>query len=190
MIQPTLVEMIRLTADALEAEGVTYALTGSVASSIHGEPYTSEDADFVTRMTPAQAQGIARHFQDGYYADAAMLGNAAIHYGSANIYELKRGVKIDITVLPNTEFNQEIFRRRMLFHPPQWDHGFYVVSPEDLILMKLAWRRDTRSSKQWENALGVARMHGARLDWKHLRHWAQQIDVKDDLEQLFKEANI
>ena len=48
-------DSIELVTGVLHTEGVTYAVTGSFASSIHGEPITSVDVDIVARMTPAEA---------------------------------------------------------------------------------------------------------------------------------------
>ena len=58
------------------------------------------------------------------------------------------------------------------------------------ILMKLLGRRDTQSAKQWENALGVARVQQNRLDWHYLRHWAHQLGIEADLDRLAREAGI
>ncbi len=51
----------------LEAAGLKYALTGSVVSSIYGEPYTSTDVDVCLRMTPAQAGALAASLPPRFY---------------------------------------------------------------------------------------------------------------------------
>ena len=56
--------------------------------------------------------------------------------------------------------------------------------------MKLLWRKDTQSTKQWDNALGVARVKGARMDWKYLFENAKSLGVEDDLIRLRDEAGI
>ena len=68
--------------------------------------------------------------------------------------------------------------------------GDYTGPAEDIILMKLLWRRDTRSTKQWENALSVARVKGARMDWKYLFEQARTLDIEEDLIALRDEAGI
>jgi hypothetical protein len=64
------------------------------------------------------------------------------------------------------------------------------VSPEDIVLMKLIWRKHSQSHKQWDNALGVLRVKQHQLDWEYLRKWARVQDVEQDLDQLAKEAGI
>jgi len=67
---------------------------------------------------------------------------------------------------------------------------FWFVTQEDIILMKLLWRKDTRSTKQWENALSVARVKGTRMDWAYLFDKARDLDIEDDLTLLRDEAGI
>jgi hypothetical protein len=56
--------------------------------------------------------------------------------------------------------------------------------------MKLEWRKDTGSRKQWDNALGVVRVHGARLDWKYLFERARLLGVEGDLTALRDESGV
>jgi hypothetical protein len=64
------------------------------------------------------------------------------------------------------------------------------VTPEDIILMKLLWRRESRSEKQWRDALGVAKVQGTRMDWNYLWDQAEHLQIKHDLTQLRDEAGI
>jgi hypothetical protein len=65
-----------------------------------------------------------------------------------------------------------------------------VVTAEDIILMKLLWRRESRSEKQWSNALSVARVKRAKLDWKYLLEQARSLGIEDDLVKLRDAAGI
>ena len=65
-----------------------------------------------------------------------------------------------------------------------------TVTPEDIILMKLLWRRDSTSEKQWRDALSVARVKGARMDWKYLFEQAKRLGIEEDLITLRDEAGI
>jgi hypothetical protein len=65
-----------------------------------------------------------------------------------------------------------------------------VTTPEDVILMKLIWRKDTKSAKQWENALGVVRTQRQNLNWSYLTEKAIELEIADDLEDLKNEAGI
>ena len=186
----TMIGTIACVVEALDAERVPYAVTGSVASAIHGEPVTSVDIDLVVEMTPEQAQAVAKRVDRELYADVDMLRRAAIERGMANFYDAKGGVKVDISVLSDTAYHREIFKRRTRITHPTAGLSFWVVSPEDVILMKIVWRRHSHSEKQWDNALSVVRVKGGQLDWAYLRKWAAELGVEPDLDRLAKEAGI
>ena len=99
----------------------------------------------------------------------------------ANLIDSNTGLKIDLSVLEHTTYYDEVMARRV--HMPFGPQGpsFYVVTAEDIILMKLLWRRESRSQKQWSNALSVARVKRATLDWKYLWEQACSLGIKDDL---------
>ncbi len=177
-----LIDVIMETVRVLDAEQVPYAVTGSVASSIHGEPYVSADVDIVVRMTPDQATRLARSLPPRFYRSEQALVEAAARSSIAHLIDTETGLKVDLSVLSPGSFHDGILRRA---EPVTADEvSFRCVSPEDTILMKLVWRRDSRSQKQWENALGVVRVQAARLDWKYLFEQAESLGVADDLAAL------
>lgn len=190
MSSDPVVDVLEAAVTVLEAAGVEYAITGSVASSIHGEPYSSQDVDLVVRMTPEQARQIAEQFPQRFYRSEDALVQAARTCGMANLIDTETGLKVDLSVLAPSDFHDRVFERRVMDSLGGADREFAVVSAEDTILMKLAWRKDTRSAKQWDNALGVARCKGARMDWKYLFKQAAKLGIVEDLERLRDEAGI
>lgn len=190
MANDPLMDLMQLVAEALEAEGASYAVTGSVASSIHGEPVTSLDVDIVTFLSADQAARVADRLTPRLYADADMVRRAAIEHRMANFIDASSGFKVDISVLADTAYHREVMRRRVRVASSDTRHTIWVVSPEDIVLMKLVWRKDSRSGKQWRNALSVLKIKGHELDWSYLREWATRLDVLHDLEALAREANV
>lgn len=185
-----IVEVLEAVVGVLDKVGAEYAITGSVASSLHGEPYSSQDVDLVVRITPDQARRIAQDLPQRFYRSEEALVDAAQTCGIANLIDTDTGLKVDLSVLPSTEFYDRVFERRVMDSLGGAGREFAVVSAEDVILMKLAWRKETRSAKQWENALGVARCKGARMHWKYLFEQAANLGIVEDLEQLRDEAGI
>jgi hypothetical protein len=59
-----------------------------------------------------------------------------------------------------------------------------VVSPEDAILSKLEWAKESESERQLRDAAGVAATQGDRLDFEYLRKWAADLGVSDLLEKI------
>jgi hypothetical protein len=119
-----------------------------------------------------------------------MLRRAAVEHRMANFIDGSSGFKVDISVLADTAYHRELMRRRVKITSPDIGDAFWVVSPEDIVLMKLVWRKESRSEKQWRNALSVLKIRGHQLDWSYLRDWAGRLGVLDDLEALAREARI
>ncbi len=190
MAADSLLELLAHVTQALEETGAVYAVTGSVASSIHGEPVTSMDVDIVADLSENQGAKLARSVSGRLYADADMLRRAAIEHSMANLIDPASGYKVDISVLQKTPYHDQVLRRRIRITHPDGKVSFWVVSPEDTILMKLAWRKESRSQKQWTNALSVAHVQKNRLDWAYLRKWAGELGVEEDLHALMREAGL
>jgi len=55
-----------------------------------------------------------------------------------------------------------------------------VVSPEDLILSKLVWGKDSASELQMRDVLQIIR-GSASLDWPYLEKWASILGVSEML---------
>ena len=183
-------DVIQCVVEHLEKHEVPYAITGSVASGLHGDPVQSQDVDFALRMLPSQARDLAASLPERFYRSAEHLEAVAKVGGMANLIDSKTGLKIDLSVLEHTPYYNEVMARRVLM--PFDPHGpsFYVVTAEDIILMKLLWRRESRSEKQWSNALGVARIKRTTLDWKYLLGHARFLGIEGDLVKLRDEAGI
>lgn len=190
MDDPSMFSLVARVSGDLDAQGVVHALTGSVAAGLHGEPVTSMDVDFVVKMTPEVAARLARGWARDLHANEESFRNAAREHGIANLVSFSSGLKVDISMLRDTPYHDELMRRRVRIQPPGTSKTFWVVSPEDIVLMKLVWRRDSRSEKQWRNALSVVRIKGHQLDWAYLRRWAAELCVTEDLDLMMREAGI
>ncbi len=190
MTSDPIVEVLEAVVAVLEAAGVEYAITGSVASSLHGEPFSSQDVDLAVRMTAGQARRIANELPTRFYRSDVALVQAAENCGTANLIDTETGLKVDLAVLGPSVYHTRVFERSIADSLGGAGRSFSVVTAEDVILMKLTWRKDTQSSKQWENALGVARVKGARMDWKYLFEQAEALGIVEDLERLRDEAGI
>lgn len=165
-------------------------MTGSIASGLHGEPHVSIDVDIVCRLDQAQAAAVARDLPDRFYRDEQVLRRAAETHGMANLVDQRTGLKIDLSCLAPGPFHDSILARRIRipFGPDAPAYPF--VTAEDVVLMKLEWRRRSGSAKQWADALGVVRVLGARLDWEYLRRFAAMLGLSADLDRLRDEGGV
>ncbi len=189
-MQDPLVEALDRVTQALEACGIDYAVAGSVASSVHGEPFSSVDVDLVVAGNATQAAKLAENLSPEFYAPADMLTDAAERSAFVNVIDNKSGLKVDFSFIGSDPYLRQALGRRVRRTIGSAEPEFWFVTAEDVILMKLLCRKDTQSTRQWDTALGVARVRGARMDWKYLFENAKSLGVEDDLIRLRDEADI
>jgi hypothetical protein len=190
MADQSFAELLSVVCGRLEALHIRYAITGSVASSIYGEPHQSQDIDICLAMSEQQARTLAATLPARFYRSVEAMVDAVRRRSMANIIDSDTGLKVDLCVLPDEPYYQSVFARIGKIEIAPGGPSFWLVSAEDVILMKLVWRKDSRSQKQWENALSVVRCRGAQLDWSYLRKWAEQLGLPSDLEALASEGGV
>jgi len=185
-----LVDLLSEVVPALEKAGIDYAVIGSVASSLQGEPHASLDVDLIVRMTPESAGKLSSELPRRFYFTPEMLAEAARNHGIANLIDNESSFKVDLSAVEATPFFETVLKRREMkpFGPDA--PAFYVVTAEDIILMKLLWRKDSRSQKQWRDARGVVRVRSANLDWQYLFQQATALGIGADIEQLRDDAGV
>jgi hypothetical protein len=190
MIEGSFIDLIKAAVDSLERAGIEYAITGSVATAVHGEPITTHDVDIIVRMSPAQASQLDAELPQRFYRSSERLRDVATRGGLANLIDAETGLKVDLSVVQKTDFFDSVMRRKVPVEFGEGAPSFVTVTAEDIILMKLLWRKDSQSEKQWRDALIVVRVRGAGMDWKYLFGQARSLGIEADLIRLRDEAGI
>ena len=170
----------------LNEQNIPYMLSGSVSSSLHGQPRATNDADII--IAPAEEQLIAfvKSLGDDYYVNPDAAREALKSNSMFNVVDIRNSWKADFIICKDRPFSREEFQRRRKADIMGLD--VWVVSPEDVILSKLEWSKDSQSERQFGDALGVAVVQWDRLDVDYLRKWAKELQVRDFLEQLLDQA--
>ena len=188
---PPDIGLIRLM-QVLESLGIQFMIGGSLASSIHGLLRATRDIDIIARIDPGQIGELVCQLSPDFYADEDQMRDALSHGRAFNLIHYASAYKFDLFPLPEEAYSQEQFRRRVSEHSSQFgiEVDLPVVSPEDIILTKLAWYRagGGMSERQWSDVLGVISVQGKRLDVQYMRLWAVHLGVKDLLDRALAEA--
>jgi hypothetical protein len=161
-------------------------LVGSVAASFHGRPRATQDIDVVIEGDlPRVAELVRLCTERGYYADPIDAEEAVRLRSLFNVVDPTSGHKLDLIVRKDRPFSEEEFaRRRAVF---LLDVQAFVATAEDVILAKLEWARESRSERQYQDALGIVLVQGQSLDLEYLRRWAGSLGIRADLERLLRE---
>ena len=182
--QELLVSVVR----RLNQLGIPYLLTGSLASSLQGEPRATHDIDLLVDLQMSQVDALADQFpQDEFYLSRPAVRQATQQRRMFNLLDLRGGDKVDFWLLTDTPFDQSRFARRQ--RKNLGDVEIDVSSPEDTILMKLQWSKASGGSeKQFQDALHVWEVQEAVLDRSYLESWLDPLGIRDLWTRLLTEA--
>jgi hypothetical protein len=176
----------RTVLSALHHLSIPCALSGSLASSIYGVPRFDLNADLVAEPFPDRAASFVRYLGPEYYVSLPAVQDAIRNRASFNIIHLPTAFKVDVFVRQDQPFDQSVLQRRTAIPAPDAPgETIDVVTPEDIVLLKLEWYRlgGGTSDRQWGDVLGVLRVHAGRLDDAYLDRWAADLGVADLLAQ-------
>ena len=106
------------------------------------------------------------------------MEEALSSHRSFNVIHFETSFKVDLFVQGPSEFEQRLLERgKRLRLSDTGRRDVAVVSPEDIILLKLRWFRETggTSQRQWDDVLGVLAVQGESLDFEYLTASAQEL---------------
>ncbi len=184
-------DLLKRVVAQLDEAGIEYMLTGSVVSSLQGEPRATHDIDVVISIcgSAGDAAGAlkAAFPEPEFYLDEEAARAAIAERGMVNLIETREGGKVDFWLLTDDAFDQSRFTRRYV---EEFEGARLAVSrPEDTILMKLKWATASGGSeKQFVDALRVYEVQHGRLDQSYLDAWAARLAVTALLSRLRAEA--
>ena len=180
-------EFLRHVAELLDRCQIPYMVAGSVASSFHGEPRATNDVDLVIDPQPANLERLIRSLGAGFYVSDEAAREALRRRSMFNVIDIEGGWKADLIVRKDRDFSVEEFRRRMRAAVAGGE--LTVATPEDVILTKLEWGKESESERQYRDALRVAALRGTQLDRPYLMRWAAELGVVEMLDRLLAEAD-
>jgi hypothetical protein len=188
---PDPVAVAVIVARHFEQLGIAYVIGGSFASSLHGEPRSTNDVDLVANLDEESAGRFTDLLGDAFYADKEVAIEAARAGGSFNIVHMNTAIKVDVFVARFDALDRERLRRRQVVHldSTEGPAALYVDTAEDIILRKLEWYRrgGETSDRQWRDVVAVLSAQ-ARLDDVYLDAWAKTLDVENLLHRARVES--
>lgn len=185
-------EALRVCLDvarALDELGVPYLVGGSIASSLHGVPRSTQDADLVADLREEHVPAFVASLEGRFYVDEERVRHAVRRRSSFNVIELSTLFKIDLFLLGDEPMaRQEMARRERVALPGGGE--LEVASAEDTILQKLRWYHlgGSVSDRQWRDVLNVLEVQGERLDRAYLTQGAEELGLSALLERALGEA--
>ena len=170
-LNETLFELTSL----LEESRIPYAVMGGLAVRVYSIPRATQDVDLTVTVNQSQlAQllvelenrefSVPEAYRSGWVDSVADMPLVKLRR-----YVAGRGVDVDL-FLTETSFQQSLMQRRRSAEIE--GHAVQLVSPEDLILLKLVASRP-RDLIDVQDILFTQ----GDLDESYLHHWAKELDV-------------
>jgi hypothetical protein len=180
----TLARLLAAVVAALDDVGIPHMVAGSVASTHHGEPRSTQDIDLVIAADRTQLIALVAKFDpDRYYLSDPIA--ALEERGQFNLIEPATGWKVDFILRHDRPFSHAEFSRR---RPVQiLGVATSIATAEDTVLAKLEWGRLGSSDRRDVVAVLVAQSE--RLDLAYLRHWAGELGLDAELDAALREAD-
>lgn len=173
------VDLLLVAATALESLAIRYFVTGSVATILYGEPRFTNDIDLAIDLDAARVEPLCRLFPaDEYYVSPEAAFAAVARHGQFNVIHPRSGLKVDLMIVADTQFNRSRFERaRRVTIAPGRNVAF--TSPEDVILKKPEFYRQGGSDKHLRDVAGVLKVTGSGIDRRYIDEWAARLGLQD-----------
>jgi len=191
MSNPTELATLQDFTDILDGLGIAYAIGGSLASSTYGAVRFTEDADVTVEPFDERAEELFQSLKADYYISKEAMYQALRRRSSFNVIHLESAFKIDVFIRGDSAYDKQVMSRRKATRlSDSLDKQFLVVSPEDIILLKLQWYQagGRSSQRQWDDVLGVLKIRAGTLDFAYMKKWASLLQVNDLLEEAVSQS--
>ena len=173
--------VLLLVALRLDAAGIAYMVSGSVAMNHYAEPRMTRDIDIVVSVEAGDARRITALFEPDFICELEAVESAIRRRGMWNIIHREWIVKVDFVVRKDTPFHREEFARRRRIRLDGQELS--SVTAEDLVLSKLLWAKDSRSELQLRDVRNLLRC-GEALDRDYIERWASTLSVSALLDEV------
>ena len=173
--------VLKLVTGRLEAAGIAYMVTGSVAASLYAEPRMTRDVDLVVELDTNDAARIVEMFGAEFLCDVGRIREAIDRRSMCHPIHTAGVANWAVIAPKESAPRAEESRRRRMAAIDGVD--MWVVSPEDLILSKLDWARDSRSEVQLRDVRAVIASQTS-LDWTYVSSWADRLGVRALLDEV------
>jgi hypothetical protein len=173
--------ILKLVCHRLDEAAIPYMLTGSFAANFYAVPRMTRDIDLVIEVHKAEADTLFQIFKNDFYVSKSSIVEAIESQGMFNIIHNEYVFKIDFIICKDTPYRNKEFQRKrqvLLYDDPIW-----IVAPEDLIISKLFWAKDSSSEMQIRDVKNLF-LSLKNLDKEYIDEWIQTLKLDAIYQQV------
>ena len=164
---------------------ISYLITGSFASSLHGEFRATNDLDCLAALDRRLVGALLQDLESDFIVDLNQATAALAEGTSFNL--IHRGTLLKVDVFPaRTAFDREALERAEPVELPGTTTRLRVATKEDILLAKLRWYRlgVEQSERQLRDIRSLVSLNREDLDRPYLTRWAEALGVADLLDRV------
>jgi hypothetical protein len=168
---------------------ISYYVTGGVAAVAYGETRTTQDLNVVLAVDVTDLSRIATIFEAAGFYVSGLDDVVTKRMSSFQVTQIETISRADLMIPVATEFSRiQLTRRKTIPIAPGKD--VYFASPEDVIINKLLWGKQSASEKQWRDVLSIMKTQREALEYDYLGEWADKLGITPDYLQATIEAGV
>jgi hypothetical protein len=174
-------EVLKIVTHRLSRTNIPYMVSGSMAANYYTVPRMTRDIDIVIELSRADVDKFVSLFQSDFYIDKEMVEKEVRRHGIFNLIHSRFIIKIDFIIKNPSAYQETAFSRKkevLIKNSPM-----YFISPEDLVISKLNWAKNSHSEMQLRDVRNLIETVD-NLDLEYIDNWISQLG----LEQIYKEA--
>jgi len=190
MTSPQDIAVLEKLTEVLENLHIAYCIGGSMASSAYGIVRFTQDVDITVEPFERIAKKFYETLKNDFYISEEAMNGALKSRSSFNIIHLNTAFKVDIFIRSENEFQKQMLSRVRKLPLGSSNKMLSFVSPEDIILLKLDWfkQSDCTSQRQWSDVQGVLIGQTKTLDFDYLKSWAKKLGLNELLTKAISES--
>ena len=174
-------EVLCVFLDRLNNSGLSYMVTGSVASIIYGEPRMTHDVDLVLELHAEKIPEFIDLFPiSEFYCppkEAITTEVARQSDGHFNIVHHESGFKADIYPAGKDEFHKWAMAKRKMVQMGKL--SFWIAPVEYVIIRKLQYYKEGQSTKHLDDVKKMLEISKDAVDKSVLGQMVEKYDVLD-----------
>lgn len=175
-------------ANTLDQLHVPYMVCGSLASTVHGEPRTSQDVDFVVDLRAENSEPLMAALEGEFFIELDPAPGADKERVTFSIIAKESAQKVDFFAMLDRPFSRDELQRAE-YVEVRPGSNLRIATAEDTLLSKMEWYRlgGEACQHQWRDILGILKVQSG-LDLPYVRNWAKELDVLDLLVRALEQG--
>lgn len=173
---PEEIDILKLVCQRLELGRIPYMLTGSLAANFYAVPRMTRDIDIVVEIFEFEVDKFFQTFQADFYINKESITDAIKHQNMFNIIHNDTVFKVDFVVRKDSSYRSTEFQRRRKIDLDGTQ--LWIVAPEDLIISKLLWSKDSLSDFQLRDVKNLL-TSTRNLDEEYISKWIHTLGLND-----------